>query len=167
MTRLSGRLGTLRARDVMTRNLIVIHDTDTIEQAVANLKSHQITGAPVINKAGRFVGILSLTDLVLSGTDARGVAGRLSQWECSATWDLFDMAPSPMGQGTGAELVSARMSKVVTSVTDDAPLVEIARVMCNGHWHRVPVVDAAGSLKGIISTMDVLAALVNTAEEQD
>ena len=77
------------------------------------------------------------------------------------------MAPSPIGHGTEEELVSARMSNVVTSVTDDAPLVEVARVMCNGHWHRVPVVDAQGSLAGIISTMDVLAALVNTAEERD
>jgi CBS-domain-containing membrane protein len=37
--------------------------------------------------------------------------------------------------------------------------------MCDGHWHRVPVVDDAGALCGIISTMDVLAALVNAADE--
>ncbi len=166
MTKLTGRLGTLRARDVMTKNLIIIHDTDTIEQAVANLKSHQITGAPVVNDSGRFVGILSLSDLVPAGVDGRGNGGP-SQWQCSATWDLYDMAPSPIGHGTEEELVSARMSNVVTSVTDDAPLVEVARAMCGGHWHRVPVVDAQGSLVGIISTMDVLAALVNTAEERD
>lgn len=165
MTRLTGRLGSLRARDLMTRSLIVIHDTDTVEQAVANLKLHQITGAPVVDESGRFVGILSLSDLVLAGVEDR--TRKPSQWECGATWDLYDMAPSPIGAGTEAELVSTRMSTVVTSVTDDAPLVEVARVMCNGHWHRVPVVDAAGSLKGIISTMDVLAAVVNTAEEQD
>ena len=46
-----------------------------------------------------------------------------------------------------------------------APLVEVARVMCDGHWHRVPVVDDGGALCGIISTMDVLAALVNAADE--
>ncbi|MGE3313707.1 MAG: HPP family protein [Planctomycetaceae bacterium] len=167
MTKLTGRLGSLRARDLMTKNLIVIHDTDTIEQAVSNLKSHQITGAPVVNKSGRFVGILSLSDLVAAGIESRGNGRPSAHWECSATWDLFDMAPSPIEQGIEAELVSARMSAVVTSVTDDAPLVEVARVMCNGHWHRVPVVDGKGSLVGIISTMDVLAALVNTAEERD
>jgi CBS-domain-containing membrane protein len=57
------------------------------------------------------------------------------------------------------------MSRQVRSVPDKAPLVEVARVMCDGHWHRVPVVDDGGALCGIISTMDVLAALVNAADE--
>ena len=37
--------------------------------------------------------------------------------------------------------------------------------MCSGHWHRVSVVDDEGALINIVSTMDVLAALVNVADE--
>ncbi len=81
-----------------------------------------------------------------------------------ATWDLFDRA-NQLDSDLGVERVSQRMSKQVTSVTEQAPIVEVARVMCDGHWHRVPVVDESGKLSGIISTMDVLAALVNVADE--
>jgi CBS-domain-containing membrane protein len=57
------------------------------------------------------------------------------------------------------------MSPNVGTVTEDQPLVEVARTMCQDHWHRVPVVGNDGLLKRIISTMDVLAALLNTFEE--
>jgi CBS-domain-containing membrane protein len=168
MPSLPGRLGTLRARDVMTRNLIVIRDSYTIEQAIGELKSHHITGAPIVNDSGKFVGILSMSDLLRGG--AAGSQQRsakptpLAHGEGKMTWDLFDLA-SPVDAATGEELVAERMSTVVTSVTTDAPLVEVARVMCSGHWHRVPVVEESGQLAGIISTMDVLAAIVNAADE--
>jgi CBS domain-containing membrane protein len=168
MASLPGRLGTLRARDVMTRNLIVIEEDDLIQQAIENLRLHHITGAPVVNGSGKFVGILSMSDLLLPGdsADQEGrVATPLAHGEGKTTWDLFELA-SPIDDALSEERVSNRMSRVVTSVTTDAPLVEVARVMCNGHWHRVPVVTETGELAGIISTMDLLAAIVNAADEQ-
>ncbi len=169
MAFLPGRLGTLRARDVMTRNLIVINENDTIQTTIENLRSHHITGAPVVNGSGKFVGLLSMSDLLRPGSEATGKGEHkptpLAHGEGKTTWDLFEMA-SPMDDAVSEEKVSDRMSRVVTSVTVDAPLVEVARVMCNGHWHRVPVVTETGELAGIISTMDLLAALVNVADEQ-
>ena len=169
MPSLPGRLGALRARDVMTRNLIVIIDSESIEQAIDKLKSHRITGAPVVNDTGKFVGILSMSDLLRGGRGPAKTgdsqAEPLAHGEGKTSWDLFEMA-GPMDEATSEERVSARMSTVVTSVITDAPLVEVARVMCRGHWHRVPVVKESGELVGIISTMDVLAAVVNAADEQ-
>ena len=69
-------------------------------------------------------------------------------------------------KGEAGELVTKWMSRRLVSVRETTPLVEVARVMCDGHWHRVTVVDDSGRLKGIVSTMDVLAALVQAADEQ-
>lgn len=166
MKRLPGRLGSLRARNIMTPHVIVVQQTDTIEDALHVLRSHHITGAPVIDDRGRFVGILSLQDLV----DAPHAASSgesivpLAHGNERTTWDLYDRA-QPLDEAASAVQVRTRMSRVVTSVVEDAPLVEVARVMCDGHWHRVPVVNAAGGLCGIISSMDVLAAIVNAADE--
>lgn len=63
------------------------------------------------------------------------------------------------------ETVVDCMSPTVSGVSPDQLLVEVARKMCIGHWHRAPVVGADGKLVGIISTMDVLAALVNMFDE--
>ena len=88
----------------------------------------------------------------------------LSHGDDQTTWDLFERAGSFVWALT-VERVEQRMSRQVTSVAAAAPLIEVARAMCSGHWHRVPVVDDEGALIGIISTMDVLAALVNVADE--
>jgi CBS-domain-containing membrane protein len=39
--------------------------------------------------------------------------------------------------------------------------------MCEQHLHRLPVVSADGRVVGIISTMDVVAALVNAIDEME
>ena len=168
MPQLPGRLGTLKACDVMTKQVILLKETDTIEQAVRQLKEQHITGAPVVDNAGIFVGILSVSDLIgrsKSDSDEPELPPvPLSHEDDDTTWDLFEKA-YPLNEDVSAEAVGTWMSKRATSVTPTAPLVEVARVMCRGHWHRVPVVDESGSLIGIISTMDILAAIVNTAEE--
>jgi CBS-domain-containing membrane protein len=166
--KLPGRLGTLTARDVMTGDIITVSESDTIESAVAQLKEQHISGAPVIDDRGRFVGILSLADLVVGiGGEQRSSGTQptaLAHGHDVTTWDLFDRA-NPLDRDIHIERVSQRMSRQTVSVAEYTPLVEVARVMCDGHWHRVPVVSDAGQLCGIISSMDILAALVNAADE--
>ncbi len=169
MSRLQGRLGTLAAKDVMTRQLITVEETAKIADAIQSLKEHHVSGAPVIDDQGKLVGILSLADLVSpspAGSDNQNQppTALAHGYADFTTWDLFDRA-NPVDQETATETVGTRMSRSITSVTDDAPLIEVARAMCNGHWHRVPVVNSEGALCGIISTMDVLAAMVNAADE--
>jgi len=171
MARLPGRLGSLTAEDVMTKDVIVITETDTIDSAIDTLKQHHISGALVVDAAGKLTGIISVNDITRPVAEAPPEEHHPGQpqiplvhGEDKVTWDLFDQA-KPMEENAGAKLVKDRMSPRMTSVVKTAPLVEAARVMCEGHRHRVPVVEEDGALAGIISTMDVLAALVNTHDE--
>lgn len=166
MSNLPGRLGTLRARDVMTPEVIVLNESDRIEDAVRTLRANHITGAPVVGADGRFVGILSITDLVDAEPSAiEGASSRrdLDHAQPNLAWNLFDAGPRDAD--AGAERVGDRMTRHVATVGLNASLVEVARIMRDGHWHRVPVVKRAGTLCGIISTMDILAAVVNAADE--
>ena len=121
---------------------------------------------PVIDGNGRLVGVLSLRDLmnVARGKQPKRDPIPLAHGRDHTSWDLFAQA-TPLDSKLRAQTVSERMSQSVTSVSTDAPLVEVARAMCNGHWHRVPVVDERNTLCGIIATMDILAAIVNVADE--
>lgn len=166
MSHLPGRLGTLTARDVMTPKVIVVYEQDSLEVAISTLRDNHITGAPVVNDKNHLVGILSIHDL-LPGDDADDLPARpLAHGADHVTWDLYDRAELT-SHNPATDKVLSRMSQPVTSVTPDAPLVEVARVMCDGHWHRVPVADAAGELVGMISTLDVIAALVNVEDEPE
>lgn len=170
MGTLPGRLGELHARDIMTKSLITVRKSDSLTATVEKLKSHRITGAPVVDDGGKLVGILSLSDLIAPAGEgdapasARGTP--LAHGEDRTAWDLYERA-NPSAEEHAGQSVADRMSPQVTSVSQEDSLVEVARAMCDGHWHRVPVVDQSGSLKGIISTMDVLAAVVNAADEAE
>jgi CBS domain-containing membrane protein len=164
MAILPGRLGTLTARDVMTAQVIVVYEQDTLETAMATLREHHITGAPVVDDENRFVGILSISDVIPGEGRGDSLMPPLVHGVDKVTWELYDRA-TPIDPQLSTDKVYSRMTQPVTSITVNASLVEAARVMCDGHWHRVPVIDKDGSLAGIISTLDVLAALVNTADE--
>ena len=169
---LPGRLGQLRAIDVMTRDVVSLTENISIEIAVSQLKEAHITGAPVTSNDGKLVGILSLNDLVLLEEQAdskRGSPVALAPGADRTPWNLFQLAASinesVRDEQQKNETVGERMSTHVTSINELSTLIDVARIMCDGHWHRVPVVDAFGKLTGIISSMDLMAALVNVADE--
>ncbi len=160
MPSLVTRLITLKAVDVMTCKPVTLVATASVGSAVATLKRHQITGAPVVDDAGRVIGMFSLWDFVRSQTSPERSADQ--NQENPQQKALDGATPLPSAESA---TVADWMSRTEGSVPRDQLLVEVARTMCIAHWHRVPVVMADGQLVGIISTMDVLAALVNLFDE--
>ena len=169
MSGLPGRLGTLTAQDIMTPQIIVLNEDDTLMTAIQVLKANRITGAPVVDVDGVLRGVLSLTDLLFpvgqqSSAESSDSIPVSQRYDDSTAWELFDQA-QPLDADTQQELIKTRMKTLIISVQKTTPLVEVSRMMCDRHRHRVPVVDEAGKLCGIISTMDILAALVHVNDE--
>jgi CBS domain-containing protein len=54
----------MTARDIMTSEIITLSPTSTVKQAAGLLTRQQISGAPVTDRQGRIVGILSEADIV-------------------------------------------------------------------------------------------------------
>jgi CBS domain-containing protein len=157
---LVSRLITLKAVDVMTSKPVTLTATASVASAVATLERRHITGAPVVDDAGRVIGMFSLWDFVRSQTSPERSAS--ANPENSQQKKAVDGARPSSAEST---TVADWMSRTEGSVPRDQLLVEVARTMCTAHWHRVPVVTGDGQLVGIISTMDVLAALVNLFDE--
>ncbi len=127
------RLLTLRVSDVMTKEVVVTRQTDTIAEALELFTQRDVSAAPVVDEQGRCVGILSVVDF--AADDARN-----------------------------EQTVGQRMTRGVQSVSSGNSLLAAARAMCSHHVHRLPVLDDNHPV-GVISTMDVVAALVNAIDE--
>ncbi|HVN46135.1 MAG TPA: CBS domain-containing protein [Steroidobacteraceae bacterium] len=56
--------GQLRVADVMTSDPLVLNEETSVEQAIHQLRSRRVRRAPVIDPAGKLVGVLSLDDLL-------------------------------------------------------------------------------------------------------
>jgi CBS-domain-containing membrane protein len=165
MLHLPGRLGTLRACDIMTRDVVVLKANEPLPAAFARLKENHITGAMVEDEQGKVVGLLSVSDLLRRSSKKKKAPLNSPYSQEHDVWDLFEGDVSKIEDWNDLT-VGERMSASITSVVEITPLVDVAAVMCNGHWHRVPVVNEDNELCGIISSMDILAALVHTAEEE-
>jgi predicted transcriptional regulator len=155
------RLLTLRVSDIMTRNVVAIDAKQTMAQAAGILTQNFISGAPVTGLQGECVGILSAIDFVRCVTNAHeetpGSAGNLRQ--ASVTKEPH-ACPAPT-----TDLVSSHMSAVVQAIGVNRPLTEAARVMCHNHIHRLVALDADGRPAGVLTALDIVAALINAIEE--
>lgn len=141
----------LRARDVMSRNLLLIPDDATIQEAGRRLVRDQISGAPVVDCDGKLVGVISSLDFVRYYS----VCGKpsLAHDLVYAEWQLVDVDQLP------EESVRRCMTVDPVTATEDTPLTELARMMIDAHIHRIIIVDEEGMPKGIVATSDILGAV--------
>ncbi|QGJ69628.1 Hypothetical protein PBC10988_13100 [Planctomycetales bacterium 10988] len=145
------RLSTLVAADVMNREVVEIGSTERLSQAVSTLRQHAVTGAPVLDPEHRCIGVLSGADLV--------------RWASLFFYALDGNSTSNHGELSLNPKVSDLLSPDLSAIPSETPLLEVAQRMCRSHVHRMVVVDHQGKIQGIVSTMDVVAALVNALAE--
>ena len=141
-----------KAADVMTAHVDSIHCGETIRDALLLMAKNRLTVLPVVNTRDECVGILSQSDLIEYTQDADEE-------------EAFERLQRPVA-GTGPsidDLTSTRiedaMTEKVVTVELEQDVVSVADVMLDQKIHHVPVVDKEGVLRGIISTMDILAGL--------
>ena len=125
--------GVVTARDLMTPNPVSIHGGATIPEILAFLTDSGFSAAPVIDDAGRPIGVVSRTDVVV--------------YERAA-------AAAPPGSD-GVVRAADLMTPMVFSVPPGASAVEVAREMVRQNVHRLFVLEG-GVLVGVISALDLL-----------
>jgi CBS-domain-containing membrane protein len=150
----------LCAADVMSRDLIVIPRQMSLAGAAHLLCQAHVSGAPVVDAQGRCIGVLSATDFVQlaeKGMQAAKNGQQHAHCVCSA-WQIIKPESLP------ADTVANFMTADPVTVGPGAPLGALAQMMVDAHIHRLIVVDAEERPIGIVSSMDVLAALARVAD---
>ena len=110
------------------------------------MREHGISGLPVVDEVGTLVGVVSEGDLILKETR-----------EPDAVGPLFESRRNRVHRLKAAGAVAADlMSSPVRSIGPLATAGEAARLMTDRGVKRLPVVDEAGRLVGVISRSDLL-----------
>ena len=150
----------MNASDVMTRNIFSVRPDATVAEAIRTMLDKQISGLPVIDEAGRLVGILTEGDLL-----RRGETGTERQ---RPRWLEILMGPGRLAGEyvrTHGRKVDAIMTRDLVSVAPDTPLKEVVELMERRRIKRVPVLDGDVPV-GILSRADLLRALADALEEK-
>lgn len=161
MTATFDGLAELKVADVMTRQVVTVSANMTMSEAADLFMEKQITGAPVVDEHGRCVGVVSGTDFVHSKAEEGEGGSHLGNYLCSCH-------PSGLYRidEVRQELVRQHMTPAVQTIDQQAPLLTAAKCMCSEHVHRLVVLDERTAPVGILTSLDLIKALVQALETE-
>lgn len=136
----------LKAEDIMSREVTCLREETTIAEAAQALIDGRISGAPVVDKDGKLTGVISEEDLI-------GVYYEGHREYAKATI------------GATSVLGSSLVTRKAITVKPETAVHEIAKRLMSLRIKRVPVVDGAGKVLGVVSRKDILKALVASEKE--
>ena len=141
-----------RVADVMTRSVVSVHPDTPVGEIVRVLLDRDFRAVPVVDADNRLVGIISNGDLVERG----GVTARIELLSALEGPALErELAASGARERTAAEVMTPEPTRVIA----DEQLGRAAHLMAKRRIKRLPVVDEAGHLVGILSRVDVLRTM--------
>ena len=122
----------LKAKDVMTTDVVTIDPDTTLEKAIGMLVNNKISGMPVCDKNGKVVGMISEKDLLNFI-----FSGNLNNTK-----------------------IKEAMSTHIISFPPDADLDKIALVMGEKQIRRVPIIENE-KLLGIVSRRSIIRIVLS------
>jgi CBS domain-containing protein len=122
---------------VMSRPAATVGPTAGFKKCVDFLRIQQVSAVPVVTADGKLLGLLSEADLMRNFERLEGEA-----------------------PPTAADL----MTRDVATIRADAPIAAAARIMVERRIKRLPVVDQAGHVIGVVSRVDLLRVFLRSDE---
>jgi CBS domain-containing protein len=149
----------MRAHQIMTRPVITVTPETTIVDAANTMLQRHISGLPVVDAAGKLVGIISEGDFIRrSEIGTQRKHGRFLK---------FILGPGKAATDFVHEhgrKVAEIMTRDPLTITEDTALEEIVEVMEKNHVKRLPV-TRDGRIIGIVSRANLLQAVASLARE--
>jgi CBS domain-containing protein len=155
----------LRAKDLMNPNPVSIRRDAGIREALELLTDRGFGAAPVIDEAGRPIGVVSHTDILIHERECvhhgRAPDYGVSGYDCT-DWDLFPerwWSEEASIEVVDPTTVGEIMTPAVFTVALDTPAREVVRRMLELKVHHLFVSDGELALVGVISPLDVMRRL--------
>ena len=143
----------MRADEVMTPSPTTIAPDASIVEAVRLMLGARVSGLPVVDAAGRLVGVITEGDLL--------ARAELGTGKKRARWHEFLFGPGRSAEDfvhSHGRRVEEVMTATPITVAPSAGLDEVVGLMIERRVKRLPVVDG-DRLLGVVSRADVLRAL--------
>jgi len=147
----------MKIKEIMTRKVKSLSADISAKDALKILNKLKISGLPVIDKNTKLVGMFTEKD-VLSYV----LPHYIEQVGDFTYRDNPKSAKKKVAQ-LGSIPVAQLMRKEVVTVTEDAALCEVGRIMLTQKARRIPVLDKEGKMVGIVARCDVVRAMMNEA----
>jgi CBS domain-containing protein len=149
----------MRAHQIMTKAVITVSPETTILEAANIMLQRHVSGLPVIDAAGKLVGIISEGDLIRR--PEIGTLKKRGRWlgVLTGPGKLATDFVHEQGRKVGEVMTTSPLT-----ITEDTALAEIADLMERNNVKRLPV-TRGDALVGIVSRANLLQAVASLARE--
>ena len=149
------------AKDVMNPKVLSVRDEMTLHELATFLTENEISGAPVLDRNGRLVGVVSQTDIALSEAERAAVEHDDSGWgtNLSRVKRLNREDLSGLHLEESGLLVRDIMTAAAYTIPEALPVSQVAKTMIAGRLHRL-LVTRDHHVVGIVTPFDLLNLLV-------
>lgn len=143
--------GNLRCGDIMTRDPIAVPFGAALREAWALMRQHRIKALPVVDRARRIVGIVTVADFMRHADLDRheGIGERLRAL----------VRRSGAVSSDKPEVVGQLMTREVRVASVNRHVSELVPLFSEGGHHHIPIIDTERRLAGIITQSDLVKAL--------
>ena len=149
----------MRAHQIMTRPVISVTPETTIVDAANTMLQKHVSGLPVVDAAGKLVGIISEGDFIRrSEIGTQRKRGRFLKFILGPGQEAIDFV-----REHGRKIAEIMTPEPVT-IGEDTPLEEIVQLMEKNNVKRLPV-TRGNKIVGIVSRSNLLQAVASVARE--
>jgi CBS domain-containing protein len=138
-------------RELCTRDVAAVLDDAALDAAIRLLADRGVSALPVVDRAGRVVGIISEADVL--------------RLQLAADPRAHLQPTAPGGTARWPDTVREVMTPEPVTAHEGTDVADVARLMADTGWKSVPVVDDRGLLVGMVSRSDVIRVLATSDEE--
>ncbi|MHA6250425.1 CBS domain-containing protein [Oceanobacillus sp. CAU 1775] len=137
-------------RDFMIMKVFTINPTSTVRELLEMLHTNRIGGVPVVDEQGNLIGMISDGDVLryLSPKPV-GFAGLVYIIEDGEMEDV-------LREKLQTEVKEIMTKRNITYVSPDDDFETAIRVLSKHHFKKLPVVNGAGRVVGVLSRGDII-----------
>lgn len=143
-------------KDIMTKNVITVNNDTTLKELTRIISTYRINGAPVVDRDGILIGVITMTDLL-----------RILRHICF--WDEVSGREKQEGnipqikdalcKEKDRAIVGSKMTTSVYTVKETDTVDYVLQLMCKYDIHTIPVVND-GKLVGIVGATDIVNSCI-------
>ena len=151
----------MKAKDFMVKDVLTVSPEMTVKELARLFVERQVSGAPVVDEAGKLVGIITETDLIEQNKNLH-IPTVITLFEAV----IYLENPKHMEEEIKemmASTVSDLARKKVVTADEETDIHQVATLMSEKHVHLIPVMRD-DTLVGIIGKADMIRALMQMGE---
>jgi CBS domain-containing protein len=147
----------MKVKELMSESPVAVGPDTPLRDVAAILSERRISGVPVIGERLEVLGVVSEADILLKERGPEPRHGGMLGWLLAGG--------QPDERKLAARTAAEAMTSPAVTVGPEYDVSKAARLMTDHGIKRLPVVDAAGTLVGIVTRADLVRAFARSDEE--